>query len=983
MTGDDRLTEASSADSVTNHGHDAMSTRAADAIIQPRLIGAYVIEKVVGRGGMGVVYLAHDPRAKRDVALKVIPSGPDADPTDLARFKTEAEAVARLDHPNIVRLYEVGETDGVAFLAMEYVEGGTLYQHVKGGRPLDILVACRIVEQIARASHYAHQHGVVHRDLKPSNILLKNPLGAARSSDLENCIPKLADFGLAKQLDQSLRLTRTGTAVGTPHYMAPEQARGESAIGPALDIHGLGAILYELLTGSPPFMGGDPAETMEQVVYKTPTRPSLMRVGIPPALEAICLKCLEKEPRKRYRSAAALADELCRFIDNPNDSTIITSKATGQSGKVLTLVGIAILLVAATAVITWFTTSRAHRAHFVATQNDAAEQRRLARRARLEAAIALCEQGHVKLGLERMRELESDESLPVRDFIAAWRGRVFEVVKSIPDLKSSVFAMSPFGNRLASGDGDRVRLWSTADWSQIGDGWQVGEPVTAIGWSENGRQLAIGTSGGKVWIADTESKVLSSAPLVERKGKTIAAVGFAFPGVRIVYTGENLRQEYVPPLQADPNKSHPFDFNAGPVVAMGIAPMTGDAAAVLRNGSIRVYDATDSRWRDFPADGEVTAIAYSSDGNVLAIGTRSGAVRLWDALAGVPLTDTYIASGRIDAISVGFNSTSYVVVISPENSPAFALRCERPWIAPPIRLPNRVGNDVLGVALPEGAEKVFVTTAHGVSVWRVRDGKRYGPERRYSADERYRQPAGASSRFSAPAMPGPKNTILVGGTGGKMFLVDGEDGRTIKEADGATSSNEVTAVAVCPKGQTASAQADVKSGRTIVRHWNAGMDKESATQELPCRVHQEAFLADGSGVLLACDDGRVRIWDPTTNRLRTELNCGSPVLSVSASDDGKHVLAGCADGTAQLWDLETIAQIRILRHRSEVRGVAIHEDKLITASADGTARRWHAATGLPIGPPISHPDAISALSVWGDLASTGGRGRYVRIWRID
>ena len=312
-------------------------------------IGPYSLVCTVGRGGMGIVYLALD-KANREFALKVIPAGDDADPTDLARFQSEAAAVARLDHPNIVKLHEVGKANGLAYLAMEYVDGGTLNRLIKNGEPIEFKEAARLVEQIARAIHYAHVLGVLHRDLKPSNILLAGTT------------PKLADFGLAKNLDQSLRITRTGMAVGTPHYMAPEQARGEAAVGPGLDIHGLGAILYELLTGVPPFMGRNPADTMEQVVHKTPTPPSQLRPGVPKAMEEICLKCLEKNPRDRYHTAEELADELKRFIDGRTPSTGNAPSASNVvSVRLLWLVvGVAIGLIGLSVFLTWYFTSRAY-----------------------------------------------------------------------------------------------------------------------------------------------------------------------------------------------------------------------------------------------------------------------------------------------------------------------------------------------------------------------------------------------------------------------------------------------------------------------------------------------------------------------------------------------------------------------------------------------------------------------------------------------
>jgi serine/threonine-protein kinase len=268
----------------------------------PRVPGYEVLGEL-GSGGMGVVYKARDARLKRLVALKMILSGPHARPEERERFRREAEAVARLQHPNVVQIYEVGEQDGRPYLALEYVGGGSLAGRL-GGRPLPPDDAARLVRSLALAVHAAHLRGIVHRDLKPANVLLT-----------EDGTPKVTDFGLAKRLDEAGQ-TQTGAVLGTPNYMAPEQALGDSrAVGPHTDVHALGAILYELLTGRPPFEGATLLETLDQVRSQDPPPPGRLRPGMPRDLETICRKCLEKEPARRYASAQALADDLGRYLD--------------------------------------------------------------------------------------------------------------------------------------------------------------------------------------------------------------------------------------------------------------------------------------------------------------------------------------------------------------------------------------------------------------------------------------------------------------------------------------------------------------------------------------------------------------------------------------------------------------------------------------------------------------------------------------------
>jgi serine/threonine protein kinase len=289
-------------------------------------VPGYEVLELLGRGGMGVVYKARQQSLKRIVALKMIRDGALADEEARKRFRREAVAVARLRHPHIVQVYEIGEQDGCPFFALEYVEGGSLAQRVRG-TPQAPGEAARLVETLARTMSYAHQQGVVHRDLKPSNVLLVS--GGVVSGDgpdtthhspLTTHQPKITDFGLAKQVNPTATgagsETQSGAIVGTAAYMSPEQADGQTkAVGPGADIYSLGTILYELLAGRPPFGGATLVATMQQVLHDEPMPPRRLQPHVPRDLETICLKCLHKEPNKRYATAQDLAEDLRRFQD--------------------------------------------------------------------------------------------------------------------------------------------------------------------------------------------------------------------------------------------------------------------------------------------------------------------------------------------------------------------------------------------------------------------------------------------------------------------------------------------------------------------------------------------------------------------------------------------------------------------------------------------------------------------------------------------
>ena len=269
-----------------------------------RRVGDYELLNELGRGGMGVVFRARDAKLNRFVAVKMILPGAMPDAADLQRFHTEAAAAACLRHPNIVSVHQVGVEDGRAYYAMDLIEGPSLAKRLAGG-PLPGRVAARYMVGIARGIAHAHANGILHRDLKPANILL----------DADDQ-PHVADFGLAKQMAADDRgQTRTGAILGTPSYMSPEQATGAREVGPACDVYGLGALLYELLTGRPPFRAETPLDTLTQVVELDPAPPRLLNPKVDRDLETICLKCLQKNPARRYPSAAILAEDLERYLN--------------------------------------------------------------------------------------------------------------------------------------------------------------------------------------------------------------------------------------------------------------------------------------------------------------------------------------------------------------------------------------------------------------------------------------------------------------------------------------------------------------------------------------------------------------------------------------------------------------------------------------------------------------------------------------------
>jgi serine/threonine-protein kinase len=305
---EDLLARAAAAAREAAQGESSSGSRASDRRRIGRIrtaptIAGYETLGELGRGGVGVVYLARRTLLNRPCALKMILAGAYADADTALRFLAEAEAVARLEHPNIVRIHHVGEYEGLPFLELEFIPGGNLSQALDG-RPWPPRRAIEFIEPLARAIASAHARGMVHRDLKPSNILMG-----------DEGVPKLTDFGLVKSLTCGGDLTCTEAILGSPSYMAPEQAEGHSRdVGPLADVYALGTILYELLTGRPTFKADTIMETLDQVRTAEPVRPSRIVSNVPRDAETICLKCLEKDPARRYPSALAFAEDLRRFL---------------------------------------------------------------------------------------------------------------------------------------------------------------------------------------------------------------------------------------------------------------------------------------------------------------------------------------------------------------------------------------------------------------------------------------------------------------------------------------------------------------------------------------------------------------------------------------------------------------------------------------------------------------------------------------------
>lgn len=432
----------------------------------PRFFGDYELLQELGRGGAGVVYRARDRALGRNVALKVLLSGEWASPDFVERFRTEATAAAALTHPHIVPVFDFGEIEGRHYLVMGLVSGGSLAERLRRpNAPLTPEQAARFVAKLARAVHHAHQRGVLHRDLKPANVLL--------DADQE---PQLTDFGLAKWVAREGTLTQTHMVLGTPAYMSPEQAGGRThEVTTGTDIYGLGAILYELLTGCPPFAGGTSAETVRHVLEDPPRRPRSLNPAVPKDLEVIALKCLEKAPQRRYGSAEALADELERWsrhepiLARPTPPWERLLQWTRRHPSIASLAAVLLLTVLTTGILIAGSNSRLRRAQTVIAA-QAEERRQQLVQLSVNAGYEAWRAGDPGSALGHfVAALRLDSGDPRRE--RAQRERLQIVLSQLPEFESVAThtaplrdaVLDPLGGRLAIGGTDgRVQMWSDA-----------------------------------------------------------------------------------------------------------------------------------------------------------------------------------------------------------------------------------------------------------------------------------------------------------------------------------------------------------------------------------------------------------------------------------------------------------------------------------------------------------------------------------------
>lgn len=953
---------------------------------EERRLGDYELIDELGRGGMGVVYRARQRSLGREVALKVLLHGPLAGDNAIARFRAEASAAAGLRHPCIVPVYEVGEERGRPYFSMELVRGQTLAEAVAAG-PLGADRAASYTRRIAEAIHYAHGQGVLHRDLKPSNVLLD-----------ERDEPRVADFGLAKHVDQASDLTLTWQVFGTPAYIAPEQADPARGAGVDVrsDVYSIGATLYHLVTGRPPFTGESPSAVLRQVGETEPVSPRLLNPSLPRDLETICLKCLQKDPARRYASASELAADLDRFLKGePIRARPITAMERGwrwcrrQPALAAALTGI-FLLLAGIATTSTISERRIAGLRREALTNLYAANMRLAQQAiseeRFGVARDLLDRHQPRNGEPDLRGFEwrllraqcrGDEiaslgshqhqvqraafsqdgrwiataSVDVRIWDARERRLVFTLKCS--DFVRAV-AFSPDGMRLAVGESQgRLRCFDLRTGQETNRRLETGPTPFALQWPGPGTELRVWAEG---WLGawDTASgewrtlgtrEVSSSRDSVSETGVVVSLVR---PPWRLEAWHSN-RLEAVLPLQ-------------GPALATAVSRDGSRIATGDFNGEIHILDRSSlPRTNHLAAHrGLVNSLEFSPDGRWLASGGADGAIRIWD-----------VASSRSITELRGHRHALWALSFAPDGEHLVsgdAAGEVKFWSTRPVRRPVSVDMESTTMAIDgsawtqDGATGVRLHRRHGTAgsgeILPTASGRGMRVAAISTNGWIASEPGRELKLFGADLQPraavfpphDPAQSLWLSPDGGTLaghdpmteapFLWSLREAREVWRGAGSPQRERVLAIS----SNSRRAASGDKQGTLRVIELPTGRVLLSVEAHVPT-CYAADFSPDGTRLVTAGHDGVARLWDSTTGERLAEFRSNAPALwTVALSPDGRRVAVGTSESTLVLFDVTSHQEVgtwRLSELAAPVEGLLrFTRDGSALALANGSLRWW-------------------------------------------
>jgi WD40 repeat protein/tRNA A-37 threonylcarbamoyl transferase component Bud32 len=998
---------------VAAYRESALAAPLAEPVAPPERVGGYEILEELGRGGMGVVYKARHLKLPRVVALKMLLGGSFVTSEERARFRIEAEAVARLRHPNIVQIYEVGEHEVDAglprpYFTLEFAAGGNLASRL-AGRPQAPRQAAAWLETMARAAHYAHQQGIIHRDLKPSNVLLTEP-GE----------PTLCDFGVAKLMTGSDVKTKSGTLLGTAEYMAPEQAVEGEKVGPAADTYALGAILYTMLTGRPPFQGSNTLHILEQVRSQEPVPLRRLVPHLPRDLETICLKCLEKDPAHRYASAEALADDLRRFLlhepirARPAPVWERGWKWAKRRPAVAGLL-VAVFALAALGVVLMFglwqgAEERAKLAR-EKEQEEALGRRenlRLLANVTLDHGLNLCARGETNHGLLLLaRALGLAEESGTQELshvarvnLAVWRRRLVTLrAKFHHDGWAWAVAFSPDGLSALTGGNDNVaRRWDTRTGQPIGEPLRHRYPVWAVSFSPDGRTILTGSGfdgehvgEARLWDAATGEPLCPPLPHPDE----VHVAVFSPDGQRFLTVCDEEVRIWRLENGKPTSRTLPHPLPARRMA--GIQPrlwavFSPDSKSVLtggEDGTARLWDAATCAPRGEPLrhEGPVLSMVFSPDGKTIVTGSYDGTARMWDAATCRQRGPDLPHQGRVLAVDVRFDG-QYVATGSAVEDRDLRTG-KRQYVAGEVRMwhaatgklfgePMRHSLPVWSVSFrPRGGKLLVGGNDRAARFYSIIDGAILGkpldhegtvPNVVFSPNGRLALTASAGGNHSANARlwelaPGDPVTWST--------LARREEGQSVSVGSFAPDGQNLLSF-VGNQAREYNVVSGVAAGPVLA-------------QRDPVR---SAFYGPDDRCLFTIGHQyNLHLWEQASGRHIGEIPSGAEIESYSFSADGQCIAIARKDRIIEVYQLPAgKLQGRVLRPQPGYSGLVLGScgRDVFAITPDGGVQEWEVATGKTVCVHKTPGPARFLERVGGKLVVITGEGTHLaRAWDLE